>query len=696
MVFFYKNMYFLTDKKFWYLLPLLMPTALLMFAVVTLSLLLVGQLRTELVWPLGIVAALAGCFVVYTQYEVTSPTRMAATWSVVVVGLSIIWAGFNAYYSSEHIYVDRDPGIYGQAAAWLVDHTNMQMPKSALLENDPALTQESPGFRTSLRDESELFTQGTHVLPAMIALVGRVLGIETIYRTNPLISAFAFMAFFSFARLFVKHKWAFIATAALAISLPAIYFSRDIYTEMLMLTSVFTAATLFAAASLRPRAHGLWVLAGIVAGSAVMVRIDAFIPVIGIVLAFITVSMLQTSQRKQYVLSALLFLTGFGTTVSLGMLDLYQLSSGYFSDLYSLLRLELIFLATVLVVGAGLTMLAWRTSILQWLNGLTSGWRAKVVAGGAVLVYAILATRPLWLTDRVERRHQAVQGLVTGIQVSEGSVIDAYRTYAEMTINWVAWYIGPVLAICAAIGIYVLLLRAMRSRDIKWLLAALVVLGTGLLYLNKPSITPDQLWASRRLLPVVLPGFALLGVIGLEFIEKRKKLPLEMTPPVLTGVLATLALVGPLFISFPFLMKREYVPQVAQVTTFCGLLPKDSVVLWVGVGKDRALRPTTNFCNVPTAGIQTDSVSSDEVTATIARISRSGRVPVIAGLGDKFFPKLGLGQDKFTETSGVSFVKYNIKLSSPPRTVLPAEQSIYLAIGDEDGSVTPLKLTSVR
>ena len=39
--------------------------------------------------------------------------------------------------------------------------------------------------------------------------------------------------------------------------------------------------------------------------------------------------------------------------------------------------------------------------------------------------------------------------------------------------------------------------------------------------LLRPEITPDQPWASRRLVPVVIPGLILLAVWGLEWVRDR-------------------------------------------------------------------------------------------------------------------------------------------------------------------------------
>ena len=53
------------------LIPILVPLSLALFGTVAIVLLLMGRLDNNLTWPLGLLAALIGCIVVWRKYKVT-------------------------------------------------------------------------------------------------------------------------------------------------------------------------------------------------------------------------------------------------------------------------------------------------------------------------------------------------------------------------------------------------------------------------------------------------------------------------------------------------------------------------------------------------------------------------------------------------------------------------------------------------
>ena len=121
------------------------------------------------------------------------------------------------------------------------------------------------------------------------------------------------------------------------------------------------------------------------------------------------------------------------------------------------------------------------------------------------VAFAVLAFRPLWLVSRRDTAPQYVH-YVRFLQKAEHLPLDGYRDYAELSVNWVTWYTGWLAFAFGVAGIAYLVVRAMRGGAQPELLFVLLFAFTAALYLVKPSIAPDQLWAVRRLLPVVIPG----------------------------------------------------------------------------------------------------------------------------------------------------------------------------------------------
>ena len=93
--------------------------------------------------------------------------------------------------------------------------------------------------------------------------------------------------------------------------------------------------------------------------------------------------------------------------------------------------------------------------------------------------------------------------------------VDPTRLYYEISLHWVFWYIGLPAVLLGTLGAAVLARRCLRGRAPSWTLPLMIFAWTIVTTLYRPSITPDQPWASRRLVPAVLPGFILLAVWAL-------------------------------------------------------------------------------------------------------------------------------------------------------------------------------------
>ncbi|GMA36480.1 hypothetical protein GCM10025876_26840 [Demequina litorisediminis] len=88
--------------------------------------------------------------------------------------------------------------------------------------------------------------------------------------------------------------------------------------------------------------------------------------------------------------------------------------------------------------------------------------------------------------------------------------MDGTRTYAESTVTWLSYYLTWPLIILGIIGLGWAAMRMVR-RDAAWAVMLGSMLAPTLLYLVKPAIVPDQLWAIRRFEPITLPGMLLMA-----------------------------------------------------------------------------------------------------------------------------------------------------------------------------------------
>ncbi len=156
-----------------------------------------------------------------------------------------------------------------------------------------------------------------------------------------------------------------------------------------------------------------------------------------------------------------------------------------------------------------------------------------------------------------------------------------------------------------------------------WTLPLITFAWTIVTFLYRPAITPDQPWASRRLVPAVLPGFILLAVWASSWlVHWLDEHGYAGVPSVGSGVVLVAALLlppsittfglgvktgGPLGISLAadgLASKTTHAGELAAVDGLCAAIPKDSSVLIIdGPLADRFTEVVRGMCGVPAARI---------------------------------------------------------------------------------------------
>ena len=123
------------------------------------------------------------------------------------------------------------------------------------------------------------------------------------------------------------------------------------------------------------------------------------------------------------------------------------------------------------------------------------GWLQQAVLVLPFLVLAFFALRP-------HIQH------VSAINYN-GELVPAH---AELALHWVYWYLGlPIIAL-AAIGAGLLGRKVLRGQVRLWVLPLMAFSWAIVSFLYVPGIAGDQPWASRRLVPEVMPAFVLLAI----------------------------------------------------------------------------------------------------------------------------------------------------------------------------------------
>ena len=126
----------------------------------------------------------------------------------------------------------------------------------------------------------------------------------------------------------------------------------------------------------------------------------------------------------------------------------------------------------------------------------------------------------------------AAASYVASLQRIAGLRVDPTRLYSEDTLYWVIWYAGIATVLLGGFGAAILIRRCLRDllawRDtsgtaLNWALPLAVVLVGSAAILWQPFTVPDQPWASRRLVPVVIPGLILLATWAGAWLTRRAR-----------------------------------------------------------------------------------------------------------------------------------------------------------------------------
>jgi hypothetical protein len=215
---------------------------------------------------------------------------------------------------------------------------------------------------------------------------------------------------------------------------------------------------------------------------------------------------------------------------------------------------------------------------------------------------------------------------------------DPDRQYSELSLHWVTWYIGVPATILATIGAGLLIRKLMRRRRLDWALPYAMIAWTTVTTLWRPGITPDQPWASRRLIVVVIPGLLLFALWAVAWAVRRaRRLGYGRE------IGGAVAIAGALLVTVPAVMTsaglmftRTEQHEVAQARSMCRQIgPHATVLIIERVTADRFTQLVRGMCGVPSGRITvapgSDTAAPADVRRIAGKVVAAGRKPVLLG-----------------------------------------------------------------
>ncbi len=591
-------------------------------------------------------------------------------WSLIAT--LVVAAGFAFWQlaeNSQQIIVLRDPSTYLQFAYWIAQQGTTHIPESlaAFGGSHAGMAFSSLGF----------YTSGTTIVPQFMAGLPMTLAIGiwaggplAAVAMAPVIGACAVLAFAGLVGRLAGGRWAPAAALVLAISLPQQYTSRNTFSETLAQVMLFGGLCLLADSfTLTTGRHSLagpaatsWrdgpapnvalaFFAGLAIGLTLLIRIDGAsdllpaIPFLGLLLV---------TRRPQAVPFGLGLILG----VAYGLADGFLLSRPYLDSIGPSLRpLAMIVLAVVALTGIAMALVNIRP-VRRWIRYLLRSrplrWLPEAAAALTVLVVIAFAVRPYFQTVQGETVPATIK-YVAELQKLAGLPVNGHRQYAEDSLYWVIWYVGAPAVILGTLGLALLARRGVKSlltwRDSGaarvWALPLLITGWVAVTVLWRPGIIPDQPWASRRLVPMLIPGLILAAVWMAAWLKERsRQLGASRTAGVIVAVCCVIALLVPTAVTTfgvgttktasgstrltanGLAFKRTGQGEDRAVRQLCAAIgPNAAVVIVDPQTADRFSQVVRGMCATPTTRM--DDPTTDEVASVVKGIQGSGRRAVL-------------------------------------------------------------------
>ncbi|SDP04291.1 4-amino-4-deoxy-L-arabinose transferase [Nakamurella panacisegetis] len=640
--------------------------------------------------------------------EVASPgagmrqtVRVAWISVAITVLLLLAWMAVQHNYFSELLSVRRDPAIYTLRGIWLMNHAS---PDVVLPQQLVDIARAVPGVGLDFGGETFRTTryfQSTTVVPGLIAVAGWFGGVPLLLKADVFIGGMALLSMYAVARRMAGPRLGMLPVAALALSMPMVSFTRVAYTEPLSMIAVMACLLGLWQAALTKR-RSMWILAGLGAGCVPVTRIDGWIVVLGALVGIGIWGAFATSApvRRQIRAGWGWFCLSAFPVAGLGYTDLRFHSPDYLHILAPsyeplvLASLAAAVLVLVVIVLPGVPRVA-----LWFRRRSTLLGRALMGVVGALIVLVML--RPLYYTGH-HITDAPTQTEVRIRQAREGLPSDPTNSYDQESVNWIAWYLGwPAVIMASAAGLWAIR-EAVRRLRAELVLVVSVIAVNAALYLSVVSITPDQIWAMRRFLPVILPGGLLIMAWGLGQLYDRRaviaaRLAPRLRPRLLTrGVTGLVSVASLLVLAFPIagwsglslFQAREGAGQYDFVQNACTQLENQHVLIVGAIPPMGYYQPTfRNLCNSTVINVPNSTPAKEQ--AQIAKIvSMWGPQPVKVAVFNVTGVPWASAPPK-VPTYQVTYAMWESVLSHPPQHTVTEKTTLWIGTARADGMVVP-------
>ncbi|MEP6656920.1 MAG: hypothetical protein ABJC33_06770, partial [Betaproteobacteria bacterium] len=358
--------------------------------------------------------------------------------------------------------------------------------------------------------------------PVWLAIAQAMGGAQAVFRANAVVFALGGLAFYSLLRMLLPPLGA-AALTVLLFGLPASLWIAGISLSE-PLSMLFMIALPLVAASGVERSR---LPIGILLFSAALVRIDAAIAIAACIGAAIVAAAGRPSPRR--LAATRRFCATQGAVFVLVCMTYLALYRGYLDNKW----------AFVGAMAGGTLALAACAALLRpaRLALLGTLFRARTTRVGGIAILLLLFGYAAWIRPQAEPF-----SIIRHVIALEGM-----RDFREDSLVNLAGYLSWPLAVAALLGVCSAIWKGwMSSRRLSHTLLLLLGVGTALLYLWWPHVSPDFPWGFRRFIPVVVPFAILFAAVGITALAGSSR------GGSATSVALAIIVLGGLYLKIPF------------------------------------------------------------------------------------------------------------------------------------------------
>ncbi len=592
-----------------------------------------------------------------------------------VAGALAVW---NSVDIAHHVVVDSDPGVYAVTGKWLSEHQSLVV-QAGLPWSKTGLDLNYGSAGIYPRPGATVEFQFAHLFPVLLAEAHTIGGDALMFRAPVILGALALCSVYLVGCRVIQRPWVVLAVVtALGVSLPELSVTRDTYSEPVSQILLWCAIWLLLR-GYEERRFGVSLLAGLAIGSTLMAHIDApaYLAPLPVLAALAWLAAQSAAERRSLLQMYATILLGLLAPAALGTLDLQRRAGHYYQDLHShVASLYSVLLITtavaVVAVIAGPSVMRALPVLAARRNQIAAG-AAWVVGAGLVVAWSLRPAGP-------KATGSASNPTVLALQQAESLPLAGTRSYAEQTMRWIEWYIGPVTLALAIAGLCYLTVRVIGRGSVPSVVLLAMAGPLTAIYLWTPSITPDQIWAMRRYVPASLPLFVLAAGVMIDVTASvlSSRLPgsrwsrralIASTVSVIAFPLGASLTVG------NFQPQANYLPLIDKT---CKTIGTNAAVLFPYGDEDASglMQTIRSWCDIPVAELAGAVTQQDLQIAASALRATGKTLWVLSGTSSGI---TGLLPDASPQWIGTAISRRQIQLTltTPASNYSAAELPIY-------------------